>query len=139
MPDSPWSPSVRFGDDLMQGNFTVVPNLILDHYAELGISPVEMMWTIHVWEYWWTLHDPYPSLSSVAEKMGVSRRQAQRYAESLREKGYLETNIRLLEGVGQSTNEYDFTPMLRAIRLHIRNVHGTVDNLTPGHRRLGGG
>lgn len=130
MRESKWAPSVRFGSDLMQGNFTVVPNLILDHYAELGIAPAEMLWAIHVWEYWWTGHDPYPALSTVAEKMGVSRRQAQRYAESLREKGFLETNVRVLEGVGQSTNEYDFTPMLRAIRQHIKSVHGGIHNVT---------
>jgi DNA replication protein len=128
---SPWDLSVRFGDELMQDGFTAIPNLVLDHYAELGITPAEMLWTIHVWEYWWTRRDPYPSLTSIADKMGVSRRQSQRYAESLREKGFLETNVRILGGVGQSTNEYDFTPMLRAIRGHLRVVHAGVDKSTP--------
>ena len=67
--------AVRFGDAVLQAGFTSVPNLVLNHYAQLGISPAEMMFTIHVWQYWWTGKDPYPSLNAVADKMSVTRRQ----------------------------------------------------------------
>src|SRR5437016_14099610 len=81
--------SVRFGDQILQAGFTSVPNLVLNHYAELGITPAEMMFTIHMWQFRWTERDPYPSLTTIADKMDVSWRQAHRYANSLKEKGFV--------------------------------------------------
>jgi hypothetical protein len=70
--DSGYRIAVRFGDQVLQAGFTSVPNLVLNHYAELGISPAEMMFTIHMWQFRWTERDPYPSLTTIADKMDVS-------------------------------------------------------------------
>ncbi len=107
--------AVRFGDEILQAGFTAIPNLVLDHYADLGITPGEMLFTIHVWQYWWSEKNPYPSLQGVADKMNASRRQVRRYAEGLKDKGLLKVNERRLPGVGQITSEYDFSPLIRAI------------------------
>jgi len=66
--------SVRFGDQILQAGFTSVPNLVLNHYAELGITPAEMMFIIHMWQFRWTERDPYPSLTTIADKMDVTDR-----------------------------------------------------------------
>jgi DNA-binding transcriptional MocR family regulator len=131
--------SIRFGDDLMQGGFTGLPNRILEHYAELGIEPIEMMFIIQVWQFWWGVHDPYPSMATIAKRMGVSRRQVQRYVGSLRLKGFLEVNERYLDGRGQATSEYDFEPLLKAVREHLRR-EGVLSTpgpqkAPPGHAR----
>ena len=107
--------SVRFGDALLQHGFTVIPNLILDHYAQLGITHAEFVFTVHVWRYWWTERDPYPSLRTVAEKMGVTWRQAHRYAQSLESKQLLRITHRLDDQQGQMTNEYDFSPLIEKV------------------------
>jgi len=108
--------SVRFGDDLLQTGFTAIPNLVLDHYTELGISPLEMMFIIHIWQYWWTEKDPYPSLKTIATKMKVDRRTTQRYVESLKQKKLLLVTPRTVPGLGQVTSEYDFSPLTVAVR-----------------------
>ncbi len=107
--------AVRFGDEILQAGFTAIPNLVLDHYADLGITPGEMLFTTHVWQYWWSEKNPYPSLQGVADKMNASRRQVRRYAEGLKAKGLLKVTERRLPGVGQITSEYDFFPLIRAI------------------------
>jgi hypothetical protein len=107
--------SVKFGDQILQAGFTSVPNLVLNHYAELGITPAEMMFTIHMWQFRWTERDPYPSLTTIADKMDVSWRQAHRYAKSLEQKGFLNINSRLEPGRGQVTSEYDFEPLIKAV------------------------
>src|SRR3712207_4905542 len=61
--------SVRFGDDLLQEGFTAIPNLVLNYYRELDIVLQEMMFIIHIWQYWWSEKDPYPSLAVIAERM----------------------------------------------------------------------
>ena len=106
---------VRFGDEVLEAGFTTVPNLVLDHYATLGITSDEMMFTIHIWQYWWTERDPYPSLATVAAKMGKSWRTAHRYAKSLEKKQMLRITHRDRDDGGQSTSEYDFEPMINAV------------------------
>ena len=107
--------AVRFGDDILQAGFTAVPNLVLDHYASLGITPGEMMFIIHVWQYWWTEKDPYPSLKTIAAKMNVSRRQVSNYTQSLKTKQLLLVHERQDAERGQVTSEYDFSPLIQAI------------------------
>ncbi len=106
---------VRFGDEVLEAGFTTVPNLVLEHYAALGITSDEMMFTIHVWQYWWTERDPYPSLSTIAAKMGKSWRTVHRYAKSLEKKQMLKITHRDREDGGQSSSEYDFEPMISAV------------------------
>ena len=108
--------SIRFGDEILDSGFTVIPNLVLDHYAELGITSAEMMFVIHIWKYWWQEKNPHPSLKRIADTMGVSNLQAMRYSHSLQDKGYLSVTSRYDPGLGQLSNEYDFTTLIRAVR-----------------------
>src|SRR5215211_2238749 len=125
--------SVRFGDAILEAGHTSVPNLVLNHYAELGISPAEMMFIIHIWQYWWTEKQPYPSLSTIAEKMRVSLRQAKRYAASLKEAGYLRVVPRYVPGIGQMTNEYDFSTLTSAVVACSQQAEKTpVTKMSPG-------
>src|SRR5215211_5329629 len=107
--------TVRFGVELLEDGHTAIPNLVLNHYAKLGISPAEMMFTIHIWQYWWTEKQPYPSLQAVADKMQISRRQVRNYAQSLKEKELLQVHERYVPGLGQTTSEYDFTRFFQRI------------------------
>jgi hypothetical protein len=110
-----YSIAVRFGNEVLQAGFTSAPNLVLKHYAKLGITPAEMMFTIHIWQYWWTEKDPYPSLKAIAAMMAVSLRQVHNYAASLRKKGYLNVKQRYEPGLGQMTSEYDFSALIQAV------------------------
>ncbi len=126
--------TVRFGDAILQEGFTTVPNLVLNHYARLGISPAEMMFTIHIWQHWWTEQDPYPSLKKISEKMNVTRRQASNYTQQLKNKGFLIVRERYVEELGQVTSEYDFSPLIEA----VINLTGS-DTPTPMKNISGGG
>ena len=116
---------VRFGNELLQDGFTSVPNLVLTNYAILGITAAEMMFSIHVWQYWWTEKDPYPALQTIADRMSVTRRQVRNYTQSLKQKGYLVVNERADPSLGQLTSEYDFGPLLDAV-LFVRTLLGKL-------------
>ena len=107
--------SVIFGDPILDAGHTATPNLILNSYARLAISPQEMMFIIHLLQHKWDARDPYPSLGSVARRMGVSLRQAQRYEASLVKKGYLSVHARISPERGQLSNEYNFAPLIERI------------------------
>lgn len=124
---------MRFGDEILDAGFTVVPNLILRHYATLGITPAEMMFTIHVWEFWWSEKQPYPALLTIAKRMQMSRRNVRKYVQSLREKGFLIVTERFDEH-GQTSSEYDFSPLIQAVLDRSATV-GTDDPSTLGTNR----
>lgn len=142
-----YSISVRFGDAILQAGHTSIPNLVLNHYSELGISSNEMMFVIHVWQYWWTERNPYPSLNSIASRMNISRRQARNYTQSLKSKGFLIVRERFTPAFGQTTSEYDFSPLLRAVEGAAEDAaHEPEETLMPprkdsseGGRKLSSG
>lgn len=106
---------VRFGDAILQAGFTSVPNLVLEHYAEVGISEGELVFTLHVWSFWWNRQLPYPSIATVAKRMNKSWRSVHRYAKGLEEKQLLKITPRYREDGGQTSSLYDFEPMINAI------------------------
>ncbi len=106
--------SVRFGDAVLQAGHTVIPNLVLNHYSQLNISPGEFVLVVQLWSFAWTDRNPYPSLGTLAERMGVTRRQVRNYVHTLKAKGLLKVTERSQPGRGQLTSEYDFSPLIRA-------------------------
>jgi len=127
---NPYQITVRFGNEILQAGFTAVPNLVLDHYGILGITSAEMMFIIHIWQYWWTEKNPYPSLQAIADRMATSRRQVRRYTESLKEKGLLRVNERRQPGYGQVTSEYDFASLIEQVLLLASAKKGGRSDLT---------
>lgn len=126
--------TVRFGDEVLQRGHTAVPNLVMDYYARLGISPAEMLFTIHVWQHWWTARDPHPSLRTIAHKMSLSVRQAKRYVEALERKGFLNVVERFAPHGGQLTNEFDYSPLIRAV-VRAARADGALSARSPAVAR----
>jgi hypothetical protein len=122
--------AVRFGDEILQAGFTVVPNLLLRYQVALGITASELNFILQVWSHWWDKHDPYPAMGTIAERMGQSRRQVNRYVESLRKKKHLIVRQRRSDQYGQITSEYDFAPLLETLRSLFRHEldRGEGDN-----------
>jgi hypothetical protein len=106
---------VRFGDAVLEAGHTAIPNLVLNHYAALGVSPGELVFVLICLQHKWTARNPFPSLGTIAFRMGVSRRQARSYAHSLKTKGLLLVTERVEAGKGQLSNTYDFGPFIRAV------------------------
>ena len=119
-PRDEYSLAARFGADTMAAGFTAVPNVVLERYAELGLTPTEMMTVIHLWYFWWKRQDPFPAIDSVAKMMGISRRQAQTYVSRLRDRGLINVRHRAQRtGPGRglrTSSAYDFSPLIQRIK-----------------------
>src|SRR6185312_13720913 len=46
--------SVRFGEEILARGHTAIPNLVLNYYVPLGLTGPELLFTIHVWQHWWS-------------------------------------------------------------------------------------
>ena len=80
---------IRFDDKLLDAGFTAIPNLLLQHYKDLGLSDAELTWVIHLLRFKWSKAAPYPKQKNIP--MACSEETKRRYAHHLREAGLLFT------------------------------------------------
>lgn len=105
---------VRFGSAVLEAGHTSIPTssscttLSLGHTGELVFMTLCR-----------TLSgrkgNPHPSLATIAQRMGVSRRQVRTYAAGLKAKGLLRVDERVHPERGEPSSVYDFTPLLEAV------------------------
>jgi hypothetical protein len=76
---------ITWGDEVLDRGFTAVPNLFLDRYHLLGVTPVEMMVLLHICqrkagdeETW-----PFVSVREIARKMGIDERNVRQHLANL--------------------------------------------------------
>lgn len=119
----------RWGDDMLDGGFTVVPNLILDALPRLGITDEESLFIIHVFRFKRDERNPYPKVRTLARTMGKSERTIQSYMRSLEGKGCLERKYR-----ENDSSELDFSGLLDAVRdlRGVKNPAPPATSCTPG-------
>ncbi len=76
--------SVVWGDDVLDTGFSQIPNALLDHQHDIGLTNDELCLVIHVLLYKYSESDPYPRNATVAERMQCSERSLERYIASLK-------------------------------------------------------
>lgn len=121
------APAGRFGPtpsqwepDLYVGGFTSFPTLLFRHYTALGIGEAELVLLLQLWTYWWDERAPFPSVGTLAERMGKGERQIQHYVEQLRKRGLLAVLVRRTEQGRQLSNAYDLRPLLARLTALVR-------------------
>ena len=68
------------------------------------------MFVIHLLQHKWGEDAPFPSLTTIAKRMGVSSGAVRGYARSLERKGYLKR-----EGTTGKPNKYHLEGLFRAL------------------------
>jgi hypothetical protein len=64
-----------------------LPDVLLFHQKELGLSSEELNVTLHILAHWYAPERlPFPSAKTIARRMGVADRTVERYLTSLRKK-----------------------------------------------------
>jgi predicted transcriptional regulator len=106
-----WSPQV------MQFGFTPVPNLIFRAQAKLKITPMQMNVLMHLAEHWWEADkNPYPAKTRIADRMGKSPRQIQRYLTELEKAGLIARIKRYTGRKAQTSNEYSLSGLVQKLK-----------------------
>jgi hypothetical protein len=83
----------KWGEAVIRKGFQIVPDLLLQKQAVLGIneagqvegvSAPEMVVLLNVLMHWWTRESvPFPSAQLIADRIGVNRRSIDRTVEGL--------------------------------------------------------
>lgn len=116
-----WSPAIA------AKNFTQVPNLLIEHLADLGITPSEMVVITSLLYFKWTDRMPYPSAKTLSNMTGLSVHTIRTNLRRLQKKKLIVRHFR--EGI---TNEYDFKPLIKRLGTYAQ----PMPKHTPPHAKL---
>lgn len=108
----------RTTERLAARGFCGVPSYFLQNYHRLppptpgqrGLTSTEAMLLIHLLDFKWDEHPPFPALETLAERMGITARAVRKAMVHLEECKFLE---RIPDR--RRTNRYDMTGLFRAL------------------------
>lgn len=87
-------------------NWTPISDYFLKNYHRLRITHIEAMVVIHLMSFKWDANAPFPSLKTVARRMGVTDTAVRNHIRSLVKKGMLHRQI-----VKGTTNRFFLEPL----------------------------
>lgn len=97
----------KFGKPVMTHGYTVVPNLLFQAQAHLGISPTAFNVLLQLTMHWWDADEaPHPKIETVARRMRRSPRALFRYFDELEEAGLIERQHRYRGKKAQTSSAY---------------------------------
>lgn len=96
----------KWSEKILEHGFTAVPNLLLRHRADLGLTPTECLVIIAIDSFRWTNQYPWPSLEALSKRSGFSTRTVSRTVTNLE-------RMRILKRIKRkgTTNCYDLSPL----------------------------
>jgi len=101
-------------ESLLEGGWVGVPVAFLANYGNLiqygGLTAAEAMFVLQLMAFKWSEDAPFPSYTTLAKRMGITDKQARRYAKALEEKNFLKRNPRI-----GSSNRFDLQPLFDAL------------------------
>jgi DNA-binding HxlR family transcriptional regulator len=101
----------------MDLGFCIVPSLLMQAQARLGINPVQFNIIMHLADIWWdAAQRPWPKKQLLAERMGMSERQVQRQIAELESAGLVQRIERTRPGRGKTSNEYDLSGLVKRLK-----------------------
>lgn len=107
----------KWGKEVMAKKFTVIPNLLLDNLQALKIRSAQLVVLIALIEKWWEKENlPYPSMSKLAEQIGIKKAAVQRSINQLAENKIIIVNRRRTKKNGNTSSEYSFEPLVKRLK-----------------------
>lgn len=111
--------SEKWGAKIAERGFAQVPNylLLLNGFIpkEQRLSSVELLVLIQLVGSWWKKDEmPFPSMTTLGTRCGVSSRQIQRAMNRLEKDGLIRRVSRRSQGV-ISSNAYDMAPLVEVL------------------------
>lgn len=119
-----------WGDDLLDGGYVQVPNLLITRQNQLGISPAELNLILQAAACFRQDNTLSPSGRVLGTRMGIGERQVIRLKKRLMSLGYLECTERTMAG-RRITDDWDFSGLTSALRTLVTD-RGDIINTPPG-------
>lgn len=103
----------KWGKAVCDLGFSVIPSLIFRAQARLGLNATQLAVLLQLADYWWdSERHPYPSKTTLGERLKLSPRQVQRYIAELEKAGLVRRIARHGAHKGRLTNQYDLSGLV---------------------------
>lgn len=107
----------KWGSAVMKLGFCIVPSLLLRAQRRLQLNPTQLAVLMQLCDYWWEeTRKPYPSKEALAQRLGLSARQVQRYIAELEEAGLVRRIERRAPHGGKLSNTYDLSGLVARLQ-----------------------
>jgi DNA-binding transcriptional regulator YhcF (GntR family) len=105
----------KWGRELIEAGWTLVPNTIIERQKKLGLDPLDLNILLHLMSYWWEPgNKPRPSKRTVAEAVGRDPRTVQRRIAAMEKEGLISRERRHGSGRSTQTNRYHLDGLIKA-------------------------
>ena len=106
----------KWGEPVMKLGFCILPSLIFRAQQRLGLNPTQLAVLLQLADFWWDAdRKPFPKKAALAERLGLSERQVQRYVAELEQAGLVQ-RIERMGRRGKISNEYDLDGLVRRLK-----------------------
>lgn len=104
----------KWGKPAVENGWTLLPNILLERQAVLGINATEINVLLHILKHWWQADNlPFPEMNTIAQAMGVSRSTVQRSIRRMEGAGLIQRIARKAANGGNTSNKYDFSGLVK--------------------------
>jgi len=108
-----WSPT------LMNAGWTVIPSILLEKQAALGLDAIDVNIILHLAKHWWYRENPpHPSKLSIAKAMGIDPSTVRKRIARMQAEGLIQRESRYKKLGGQETNFYHFNGLIEVLKPH---------------------
>jgi predicted transcriptional regulator len=106
----------KWGEPVMKLGFCILPSLLFRAQQRLGLNPTQLVVLLQLADFWWDAdRKPFPKKKALAERLGLSERQVQRYIADLEQAGLVQ-RIERMGRRGKISNEYDLTGLVNRLK-----------------------
>ena len=107
----------KWGKAVCELGFSIVPSLIFRAQARLGLNATQLAVLLQLADYWWDQErHPYPSKTTLAERLQLGPRQVQRYIAELETAGFVQRIDRYAAHKGRLSNHYDLSGLVAKLK-----------------------
>jgi len=104
---------------LIDAGWTVVPSIVLEKQAALGLDAIDVNILLHLAKHWWYRENPpHPSKASIAKAMGIDPSTVRKRIARMESEGLIRREARFKNLGGQETNFYHFDGLIKAVTPH---------------------
>ena len=111
---------------IAKSGYTALPNLLIQHQADLGITPSEMAVVIGLLAKKWSKSNPYPSVKTLSRQSGLAANTVRNQLRRLERKGLIKRKFR--QG---TSSEYDFAPMVERLKSYAQLKQTPIQKQIP--------
>lgn len=106
----------KWGAKVIALGFCILPSLLLRAQRRLRLTPTQLAVLIQLADFWWDAgRKPFPKKADLAQRLGLSERQVQRYIAELEEAGFVKRIERRAAHRGKISNEYDLQGLVKKL------------------------